>query len=199
MAFRTCGCNCNTDRVIARTVSIGSARLKAAESPDWGGSASRRQCDSGRPPASVVTAGDGAPFGGKASIVSADSAISYEPSTLVTPAARKASILRDDRITQHSDPADLHLDRVTGLHPKRRRLICSHAPGRAGGNNVAGLQLRERRAIFYQCRNIEAQVVDRGVLLLNPVQPADQMRLGDVPGSRSRARTPRICKSSYPE
>ena len=61
-------------------------------------------------------------------------------------------------------PRDLDLDRVAGLHPDRRLAPRADAARRARHDDVAGLELRPRRAVLDELRHVEAQLADALVL-----------------------------------
>src|SRR5512143_124078 len=78
--------------------------------------------------------------------------------------ARRSRGFGYDRIAQHADTADLDLHVVARLHPQGRCAARAHSARRARHDHVAGQELRPRRAVLDQLRDVETKLADTLVL-----------------------------------
>src|SRR5262245_53179365 len=96
------------------------------------------------------------------------------------PRRPRAGGLIRDRVTENAQIGDLDLDRIAGLHPKRRLAARADTAGRSGDDHVAGQELRPLRAILDQLRDVEAKLADALVLHDFAVQARREAQLARV-------------------
>src|SRR5262245_42795771 len=76
-----------------------------------------------------------------------------------------SGLLVDDRVAQHPDPLDFHLDHIARLEKLRRLTAPADAGGGAGHQHVARCQVEDGRAVADDGRDLEDQVPGVGRLL----------------------------------
>src|SRR5580704_9293810 len=90
-------------------------------------------------------------------------------------AGRASGSLVDDIDAQSSDAGNLDLDLVAALHPERRLAAHADTVGRAGGDDIAGLEPGHGREIFDDGGDVEDHVIGRVVLHGVAVQPRREL------------------------
>ena len=75
---------------------------------------------------------------------------------------------------EDADLGDVDLDRIAGFHPQRRRAPRPDAGGRAGCDDVAGFERRDRREIFDDARDRVDQQIGGRALHFGAVEAGDE-------------------------